>query len=104
MQPVSGAIEFRLYAINSNSIGGGVVGENGALMFGNFNEGRNAQLFQVNGTITAVPEPSTIAMFLTIVSTYSFMGCLRCLRTKVSGVIVCSDQNEPMKRTVFTMP
>ncbi len=70
MQPVSGAIEFRFYAINSSSIGGGIVGENGALMFGNFAEERNAQFFQVNGTVTAVPEPSTIAMLLTIVSIY----------------------------------
>ncbi len=104
LQQVSGAIEFRLYATNSNSIGGGIVSENGALMFGNFAVGRDAQFFQVNGTIAAVPEPTTIAMFLTIASIYLFMGCLRCLRTKVSGVIVCPDQNEPMKRTVFIMP
>ena len=64
VQPTTGQLELRIYALNSVGIGGGSTSPSSSVAFGNYTSGRNIELFQVNGTITAVPEPSTLVLII----------------------------------------
>lgn len=62
LQPATGLLEFRFYALGAEAIGGGSTSPSVAVMFGNYTPDRNIQFFQVNGSITAVPEPSALLL------------------------------------------
>jgi hypothetical protein len=66
LQPTAGTLEFRLRGLNEVGIGGGAISPTAAVLFGNYTIDRTIEFFQVNGTISAVPEPSSLFFFCAV--------------------------------------
>jgi hypothetical protein len=59
---LSGTVEFRLAMVNTTSASGGTVGAGGAFRVTNYFVGTDQGSFRFNGSVTAVPEPSTVGL------------------------------------------
>ncbi|MDX2200596.1 MAG: PEP-CTERM sorting domain-containing protein [Phycisphaerae bacterium] len=59
--PITGTLEVRFYSDNTTSAGGGTVGANGTLRFGNYSpDGTTFTPFRIEGEV--VPEPASLAL------------------------------------------
>lgn len=60
---LTGTQEFRIYALNDTSANGGTISAAGTFRIANFDEGGGAGGVTFNGTVSAVPEPSSFSVF-----------------------------------------
>jgi hypothetical protein len=59
---LTGTVEFRLFAVNTTSANGGTTSSGGTFRVTNFFNPTDSGMVGFNGTVTAVPEPSSLAL------------------------------------------